>query len=345
VGEVRADRWLHLVGTPPFLRAVRSDEHTWRPAAALGLVACFVVLLALVGFFVVGLINYWLIQGLMLHRAPMWPDNPLLAASSSRVVCQGCLMGGITDTVMVAVLSLACMLAILAAAAIIYRRPVRTWITAAPRFRWRLFWLGLVLFGAVLAAIAIIPEALHGWPDRPLVLKADEGLAVRIAYVVVMLLALPIAATFEEVLCRGWLMQVTAAFTHSLPAILLFNSLVFALLHVDADPGRNLARAMLGLVLSWGALRTGGLEIGIGVHAANNLVIVLLSQTLQQTEQPAGSNLVAVLANLTVSLIALGVIEFVARWRPLRAWSGLDLEGPPPQPAPVGRANTTLAAP
>ena len=59
---------------------------------------------------------------------------------------------------------------------------------------------------------------------------------VRIVYVVVMLLPLPVAAAFEEVLCRGWLLQVTAAFTHNLPAILLFNSLLFSLLHVDNDP-------------------------------------------------------------------------------------------------------------
>jgi hypothetical protein len=178
-------------------------------------------------------------------------------------------------------------------------------------------------------------------------LKADETVRMQIGYVVVMLVALPVAAAFEEVLCRGWLLQVTAAFTRSLPAILLFNSLVFSLMHFDPDPGRNLSRLVLGMALSWAALRTGGLEIGIGIHAANNLVIVLLAQTLRQSEAPSVSSPAALAINLSVSLAAVGVVELVARWRLLRRWSGLELDGGDAQPpaGPTHRANSTLAAP
>jgi membrane protease YdiL (CAAX protease family) len=343
-GGLRADRWLNLVGAPPFLAAVRSDEHSWRPVAAFCLIVSFFVILGLAGFLVSGLLNTWLIQALVLGQAPTWPDNLIDAARSGRVVCQGCLMGGISDTVAIAVVYIAGLIAVLAGATLIYHRPPITWVTAAPHFRWRLFWLGLVVFGGVLAVIVALPDALHGWPDRPVVLKADEAISVRLAYTAVMLLALPVAAAFEEVLCRGWLMQVTAAFTRSLPVIILVNSLIFALLHGDSDMGRNLARVVLGMVLSWGVLRTGGLEIGIGIHAANNIVILMLAQTIQQSEQPVASSPIAIAANLAVSLIALTVIELVARWGPLRRWGGLDLGSSPPQPPPH-RANSTLAAP
>ncbi|MDR3512906.1 MAG: CPBP family intramembrane metalloprotease [Caulobacteraceae bacterium] len=347
---MRADRWLNLVGQPAFLRAVRSNEHGWRPAAALGLMIPGAFALGLVGYLVSGLINSWLVQVVVLRQPPTWPRDLISAARSGTADCQGCLLGGMTTTVMVAVISLSCMIAVLASAVLIYRRPAMSWITAAPRFRWRLFWAGLALFGLALGVVASIPEALHGWPDRPVFLKTDETVRMRMAYVLVMALSLPVAAAFEEVLCRGWLLQVTAAFTRSLPAILLGNSLVFALLHVDPDPGRNLSRAVLGMALSWGVLRTGGLELGIGIHAANNLIILVLAQTLQQSEPSAVSNPLAVAANVAVSLGAVVVIELVARWAPLRRWTGLDLEGAvldgtqPPQPADH-RANSTLAAP
>jgi len=248
--------------------------------------------------------------------------------------------------VTVAVISLACTVAILVSAVLVYRRPALSWITAAPRFRWRLFWAGLILFGLALGLTASIPEAVHGWPDRPVFLKSDESVRMRIVYVVVMLLALPVAAAFEEILCRGWLLQVTAAFTHSLPAILLFNSLIFSLLHVDADPGRNLSRAVLGMALSWSVLRTGGLEIAIGIHSANNLVILMLAQTLQQSQGQTASGPLAIAAYLSVSLAAVAVVELVARWRPLRRWTGLELDADPVQPpGPGHRANSTFAAP
>ena len=143
-------------------------------------------------------------------------------------------------------------------------------------------------------------------------------------YVLVMLAMLPLAAASEEVFCRGWLMQTTAAFTPNLLAILLFNSLLFSLIHVDNDLGRNLARMVFGMVLSYGALRLGGLEFGIGVHAANNFVILLLAGTLPQTEHIAPSTTGSVMANLALSAVALALIETTVRWTPLRRWTGLD---------------------
>ena len=69
----------------------------------------------------------------------------------------------------------------------------------------------------------------------------------------------------------------------------------------------------------------------------------MLSQTLQQSEKIAASTPLSVVVELAISLAAVGVIELVARWRPLRLWSGLDSLGASPQP--IHRANSTLAAP
>jgi hypothetical protein len=61
--------------------------------------------------------------------------------------------------------------------------------------------------------------------------------------------------------------------------------------------------------------------LGIGVHAANNLVILLLAQTLPQAEKSSPSTFGGVMVNLVVALAIVGLAELVARWEPLRRWT------------------------
>ena len=132
MGELRVDRWLHLVGTPAFLRPIRADEHSWRPAAALGLMLPVGLVFGMTGYLASGVINSWLIQILVLGQRPTWPTDLIGAASASKVRCSACLLGGMTETVLVGVISLACMLAVLLCAVLVYRRPAKSWITSAP---------------------------------------------------------------------------------------------------------------------------------------------------------------------------------------------------------------------
>jgi membrane protease YdiL (CAAX protease family) len=322
MAELHLNHWLNLTRRPAFLRAIDASEHVWwRPLETFALVIVCVAICGTLSTLVASLLNYWLIHGLILHQGPTWPGSAILAVKANQMHCGECLIGGITDGVMVGVISAACLAGLLLAISLINHRPVASWITAAPRFRWRLFLFGLGSFWLLLGAAAAIPEALHGWPDRPTFWRSGEAVSVRLVYLLVMLTALPVAAAFEEVLCRGWLLQTTAAFTPNLMVILLLNSLVFAMIHTDNDVGHNVSRVLLGMALGYGALRLGGLELGIGVHAANNLVILLLAQTLPQAEKSSPATLGGVLVNLAVSLAVVGLVELVARWEPLRRWT------------------------
>lgn len=348
MSELRADRWWNLIGQPAFLASVRPNEASWRPLAALAVMVPLAVVLFLVGCLLGGVVNSGLNEALVLGQIPHWPSNPFAAIMTGLSPCDGCLMGGMATTVMTAMISGAGMIAVLTAATVVYRRPAKSWITGAPRFRWRLFLTGLALFSLALGAAASVPEAAHGWPDRPVFLKSGETTTMRLAYVATMLVALPLAAAFEEVLCRGWLLQATAAFTRNLPVMLMVNGLVFSAMHMDADASRILSRALLGATLCWAALRTGGLEFGIGLHAANNLVIVMLAQPLQMNQEAGPSNPATLAINVFVALGVIGLTELVARWGPLRRWTGLELDASDlPQSAPpvIRRANSTLAAP
>ena len=316
------DHWLNLTQRPAFLRGIDPSEHIWwRPLETFALVVVSVAICGTLSTLVASLLNYWLIHGLMLGELPTWPGSAILAVRANQMHCGDCLISGVTDGVMVGITASACLAGLLWAVSVVNHRPIGTWITAARRFRWRLFFFGFGAFALLMGGAAAIPEALHGWPDRPVFWRSGEFLSVRLVYLLVMFTALPAFAALEEVLCRGWLLQTTAAFTRNLAAILVLNSLVFAMLHRDNDLGHSVSRVLFGMALSFGALRLGGLELGVGLHAANNLVILLLAQTLPQAEKSSPSTFGGVLVNLAVSLAVVGLVELVARWEPLRRWT------------------------
>ncbi len=159
------------------------------------------------------------------------------------------------------------------------KRPMRSFITAAPRFRWRMVGLGF-LVAAPLVALALLAEmAMTGTPFDPPVLKA-ASLGEAVGYAAIAAVCLFLAALAEEMIFRGWLLQQTAAFTRSIAVLVIVNGAIFSLAHFDPDPGAFAVRAAMGAGWAWIALRLGGLEFAAGAHLANNLAISLLAQPL-----------------------------------------------------------------
>ena len=103
---------------------------------------------------------------------------------------------------------------------------------------------------------------------------------------------------------RGYLLQQVGAFTRRIWLVLLINGVIFALFHLEFDPGALAARALLGAVFAWATLRLGGLEFGIGAHAAQNLGVALFGEVLL----PGGPEATLKLSDLGYELILAGVI-------------------------------------
>jgi membrane protease YdiL (CAAX protease family) len=202
---------------------------------------------------------------------------------------------------------------------------VKRWITSAPKFRWRLFLAGGALFAIIMAAALVLTEITSPGTLQAPIFDFSQNLQLRIAYGLVLLLVLPVAAAFEEILCRGWMMQQTAAWTRNLILIVLINAVIFSALHLDPDPGRNLSRMVVGLAFGWGALRLGGLEFSIGAHTVNNLMIALFASTLgKATEVAQASKLGDVITDLCTTAAMIAAIELAARWTPLHDWAGVE---------------------
>lgn len=155
------------------------------------------------------------------------------------------------------------------------------------RVRWRL------LLGAVgVALLLLVPLTLGS--DVVLTqlgLPADDGTGADgaesgwwpltpasawLALALVVLLTTPLQAAGEEYFFRGWLSQWIGSWLRwrwlaiAAPAVL--TAILFALAHGTQSPWLFADRLVFGLIASVLVWRTGGLEVAVGLHAANNLV-------------------------------------------------------------------------
>ncbi|MGH3472274.1 MAG: lysostaphin resistance A-like protein [Nocardioidaceae bacterium] len=154
------------------------------------------------------------------------------------------------------------------------------WVSSlAPglRRRWLLACFGIAgVVWALLFVLATVSASL----DRHH--PVDSGV---IGLIVVVLLTTPFQAAGEEYLFRGFLLQSLGA--TRLPAIVccVLSAAAFATAHLQFAPPLFADRFLLGLVFAWLALRTGGLEAGIAIHAVNNITAFIPAALLDQTTQ------------------------------------------------------------
>lgn len=209
-------------------------------------------------------------------------------------------------------------------AALLHERRLRSYLTSAPAYRWRLTLLGLALFaltvGPLLAASARLDPTAPPTPILTLTTTLDGRLVHAVSAVGLLLLA----AAAEELVFRGWLLKTTAAFTRRVGLILLINGVLFSLIHFDPNPDAFLVRTVLGIGLAWATLRLGGVEFAVGAHAANNIVILLFLQPMTLAPEPPHPFRWEVLSISAVMLgIYVGMAELVARTPRLSRWAGV----------------------
>lgn len=323
--NLKFSRVLNLTETPSFLAPVQPLERVWWRILVSVVLGILAIVTAMVGGLALSILPAGGLFAILGQARP-------LATAAEIIFTQGqpgsTALGLIAETAQFLSIGLSFTLAALGLLLVlkaINRRPMRSWITAAPRFRWRLLLAGLLLFLVIMGLFVAISAAMGDPTIKPPIFNTAEGLNVRIIYAVVMITLIPLAAAFEEVLCRGWMMQLTSAFSRNLVVLVLVNGVIFSALHLDPDAGRNLARLISGVVFSYAALRLGGLEFSIGVHAANNLAIALFQSTLSSNlDTSKGSTAVEVLIDIGASLIIVALVELVVGWKPLSRLAGLD---------------------
>lgn len=221
--------------------------------------------------------------------------------------------------------SYAAALAVLGLATRFYRRSARSFLTAAPRYRWGLVGAGFAIGACTVGLVVLVQVLTPGARPAPPLLQAGESLAARLGYAGLAAGGLYLAAVAEEIIFRGVLLQLSAAFTRSLPLILAINGIIFSLAHFDPDPSGFVIRAVMGAGWAWIALRSGGIEATAGVHLANNLLISLFIMPVSfKPPAPQAFEPAAVLAELATVLACMAAVEVMVRRGERRATPGAD---------------------
>lgn len=206
-------------------------------------------------------------------------------------------------------------LGILLAAAIAFGRPVASFLWPGRRFSLAHLAAGFVVMAALVTVAGAVGRSF-GMEVRLPVFDPAYPAGDRALYALAAISLLLVAATAEEVVCRGVLLQVTGAFARQAWVLCVINGLVFSALHLDPDPVAFAGRALSGVVWAWAALRLGGLEFAIGAHWANNLLIALLGQPFSSAAQvDQGFGLESLLVDGAMSLGVLAAVELWARRR------------------------------
>jgi uncharacterized protein len=157
---------------------------------------------------------------------------------------------------------------------LVLKKPFRWVTTGFKRFRYKRLaagmglWLGMMCVYQ-LVFYAIDPESIRFNPD----------ISRFFLFLPVALVLIPLQSAFEEIAIRGQLMHGLIRLAPDKPYLpLLLSSGIFALLHIMNNEIQEYGASLMlahyftfGLVLGAIALIDEGLELSIGIHAANNI--------------------------------------------------------------------------
>jgi hypothetical protein len=158
----------------------------------------------------------------------------------------------------------------------LHRRPLVSAMTGRARFDWRRAFVGFAVWMVIscAAAFAVLPSGAYS-------LQFDPRLFLPL--LIIALILVPIQTTFEEIFFRGYLMQGMGLLARNKIMPLIVITLLFAAVHLS-NPEFGSASlltgftAYLSLSLLFGLVTVldDGIEIASGIHAANNLFLVLI---------------------------------------------------------------------
>ena len=141
------------------------------------------------------------------------------------------------------------------------RRMVWLW-SVSPGVRWRFGVICLFVCVIVVGAVSTYRWfTATGWNPEP----------KWIWFLVVVVLTTPFQALAEEVLFRGYLMQLCGSILRNDWFAIIATALIFALFHGSQDPWLFGSRFTFGLLAGFLVLKTGGLEAAVAIHILNNL--------------------------------------------------------------------------
>lgn len=184
--------------------------------------------------------------------------------------------------------------------------------------------LGLAAFGLMTVFLIVaVAMVMPGGPEHWL--RADFGGATGSAAGLFMLVLLAagfcVQVGFEELLCRGWLVQRVGWHGAGWLVAGAASAALFTAMHASTtvDPAELARVFILGAAFVYAVARTGGLEAALGAHLGNNLTVgIVLSPAMAQVEMPSAALQLGL--PLLQGFLLVGLVEL---------WLRLFPEAPP----------------
>jgi len=156
----------------------------------------------------------------------------------------------------------------------------RSWtevINGTNRVRWSRFFFGFLVYGIIL----LIPFIISLITEPELIEFRFEPTKFFILFVIAVIF-IPLQATAEEFIFRGYLAQGIASWTKSRWWTLMIPSLLFGLLHLSNPEIKEYGFLVIfsyiitAFLLGFMSIMDDGIELAMGVHTATNLFGCLL---------------------------------------------------------------------
>ncbi len=187
------------------------------------------------------------------------------------------------------------------------------WLSSIkPGLRWR--WL-LTCTAIALAVWSLL--LLAGTAGAIATRKGPLDLSVW-AFLVVVVLTTPLQAAGEEYVFRGLLLQGLGSTRLPVSVCCGLSGLLFAVAHLQFDPQLFADRLLLGVALAFLAVKTGGLEASIAVHAVKNIAVLVptgLLGTVDEALDPEAVSWLPLIVDAVLLAIVVPWLLAVARRR------------------------------
>src|SRR5688500_4244566 len=164
------------------------------------------------------------------------------------------------------------LVATLLAVRFIHERPLRTLVTGEAHIRWNRIFMGAGVWLLIAALLSVIESFLY--PGRYVLTFQPATLLI---FAVFALILIPMQTAAEEFFFRGYLLQWMGLRLKNRWFLSLLNGALFFLPHA-ANPEMATSSILIGLgyfvigfFFTLITLQDNGLELALGMHAANNL--------------------------------------------------------------------------
>lgn len=205
----------------------------------------------------------------------------------------------------------------------LHKRSFAEVVNGTKTIRWNRAFTGFAIWFVIMAIYFIVDYTVD-----PSNYVLQFNISAFLPLLLISALLIPLQTTFEELLFRGYLGQAIGAWTKNRWLVMIIPAILFGLMHI-ANPevkeyGFWIAMPqyiMFGLVFGLITVLDDGIEVSMGLHAANNIFASLMitnKASALQTEAVFNQQTVnpnkETLALLIMSVVFILIAKYIFKW-------------------------------